>query len=97
MRSARSVEQFEDVLPEAAPCVAYAPDDLDGQIGFVVDVLAEVYKLVRLVLHLAGCLYECYVMASFLPYVRTHMISLGLRYSETRRAHDVDDDHAQSF
>ena len=46
--SARSVVQFEGVLPEAAPCVAYAPVDLDGQIGIVVDVPPEVYKLVRL-------------------------------------------------
>ena len=28
--STRSVVQFEGVLPEAAPCVAYAPVDLDG-------------------------------------------------------------------
>ena len=31
VRSARSVVQFESVLPEAAPCVAYASVDLDGQ------------------------------------------------------------------
>ena len=31
--SARSVVQFEGVLPEAAPCVAYASVDLDGQVG----------------------------------------------------------------
>ena len=30
---AQSVVQFEGVLPEAAPCVAYAPVDLDGQVG----------------------------------------------------------------
>ena len=58
--SARSVVQFEGVLPEAAPCVAYAPVDLDGQVGIVVDGSPEVYKLVRLVVHLARCLYaEC--------------------------------------
>ena len=33
--SARSVVQFEGVLPEAAPCVAYAPVDLDGQVSIV--------------------------------------------------------------
>ena len=33
--SARSIVQFEGVLPEAAPCVAYAP---------VVDVPPEVYE-----------------------------------------------------
>ena len=58
--SARSVVQFEGVLPEAAPCVAYAPVDLDGQVGIVVDVPPQVYKLVRLVVHLTRCLYaEC--------------------------------------
>ena len=55
--STRSVVQFEGVLPEAAPCVAYAPTDLDRQVGIVVDVPPEVYKLVRLVVHLARCLY----------------------------------------
>ena len=58
--SARSVVQFEGVLPEAAPCVAYAPVDLDGQVGIVFDVPPEVYKLVRLVVHLARCLYAEY-------------------------------------
>ena len=52
--------QFEDVLPEAAPCVAYAPVDLDGQVGIVVDVSPEVYKLARLVVHLARYLYAKY-------------------------------------
>ena len=40
--SARSVVQFEGVLPEAAPCVAYALVDLDGQVGIVIDVPPEV-------------------------------------------------------
>ena len=40
--SARSVVQFEGVLPEAAPCIAYAPVDLDGQAGIVIDVPPEV-------------------------------------------------------
>ena len=31
--SARSVVQFEGVLPEATSCVVYAPIDLDGQVG----------------------------------------------------------------
>ena len=44
-------------FPEAAPCVAYAPIGLDGQVGIVVDVPPEVYKLVRLVVRLASCLY----------------------------------------
>ena len=34
-RSARSIVQFESVLPKAAPCVAYAPIHLDGQVGIV--------------------------------------------------------------
>ena len=33
--SAWSVVQFEDVLPETAQCVAYAPIDLDGQVSIV--------------------------------------------------------------
>ena len=58
--SVRSVVQFEGVLPEAAPFVAFAPVDLDGQVGVVVGVSPDLYKLVRLVVHLARCLYaEC--------------------------------------
>ena len=53
------------VLPEAAPYVAYAPIDLDGQVGTVVDVPPEVYELVRLVVHLARCVYaEYFVVGS---------------------------------
>ena len=41
-------------------CVLYAPVDLDGQVGIIFDVSPEAYKLVRLVVHLARCLYaEC--------------------------------------
>ena len=40
--SARSVVHFEGVLPEAAPCIACAPVDLDGQAGIVIDVPPEV-------------------------------------------------------
>ena len=58
--SARSVVQIEAVLPEAAPCVAHAPIDLDGPIGIVVDVSPGVYKLVHLAVHLARCLYAEY-------------------------------------
>ena len=58
--SARLVVQFEGVPPEAAPCVAYVPVDLNGQVSIVVDLPLEVYKLVRLAVHLARCLYaEC--------------------------------------
>ena len=52
--------QFEGGLPEATPCVAYAPVDLDGEVGIVVDVPPEVYKLVGLVVHLDRCLYAEY-------------------------------------
>ena len=54
--SVRSVVLFDSVLPEAAPCVTYAPLDLDGQVGIGVDVSPEVYELVRLVVHVVGCL-----------------------------------------
>ena len=58
--STRSVVQFEGVLPEVAPYFAYAPIDLDGQVGIVIYVPPQVYKLVRLVVHLAHCHYaEC--------------------------------------
>ena len=36
---ARLVVQSERVLPEAAPCVAYAPIDLKGQVGIMIDFL----------------------------------------------------------
>ena len=40
--SARSVVQFEGIFPEAAPCVAYAPIDLNGHVSIVVDVPPEI-------------------------------------------------------
>ena len=40
--SARSVVQFEGVLPGAAPCVEYAPIDLDVPVSIVFDVPSEV-------------------------------------------------------
>ena len=55
--SAWSVVQFNGVLPEAAPCVAYAPGGLDGQVGIVVDIPPEVCELVCLVVHLVSCFY----------------------------------------
>ena len=39
------------------PCVAYAPIDLDGQVGIAVDIPPEVYELDRFVVHVARCLY----------------------------------------
>ena len=58
--STRSVVQLEGVLPEPALCVAYAPVDLDSQVGVVVDVPPEVCEFVRLVVLLADCLYAKY-------------------------------------
>ena len=55
--SARSIIQFEGVLPEAAPCVAYTPVDLDRQVRTVVDVAPELYELVRFVVHQINSLY----------------------------------------
>ena len=66
--SGRSGVQFEGVLPEAAPCVAYVPVDLDGQVGVVVDVSPEIYKLFPLVVHLAHCLYAEYSYGDGLRY-----------------------------
>ena len=37
------VVHFESELPDAAPCVEYAPVDLNGQVVVVVDVPPEVY------------------------------------------------------
>ena len=74
--SARSVVQFEGVLPEAAPCVAYAPADLDGQVGIVVDVSSEVYYLDRLVVHVARCHTLDVAMDSGIRFASKHMISI---------------------
>ena len=74
--SARSVLWFEGVLPEAAPCVAYAPVDLDGSVGIVVDVSREVYKLVRQVVHLAAASTLNVAVDSGIPFARKHMISV---------------------
>ena len=57
---ARSVVQFEGILPVAAPCVAYAPVNLDKQFDIVADVSLELFKLVLLLVHLACCLYVKY-------------------------------------
>ena len=83
-----------------------APVDLDGRVGVVIDVPSEVYKLVRLVAHLDGCLLYCIPgrlpplllhTASDIPFVRKHMLHdliIGLRYGEAkRRAHDHDHTH----
>ena len=51
--------------------------DLDGQVGIVVDVSPELYKLVRLVVHLARCLYTLNVAVdSGIPFERKQMMSV---------------------
>ena len=58
--SARLVVQFEGILPEAAPCAAYAPIDLDGRSALRWTFPPEVCELVGLFVHLARCLFaEC--------------------------------------
>ena len=57
----RSTLQFKSVRPNATPCVAYAPVDLDGQVvGVGVEVFVEIYELVILVLHLTVCVFAEY-------------------------------------
>ena len=74
--------QFEGVLPEAGPCVAYASIDLDGQVGTVSDVPPEVYRLVHLAVHLARCLYadcggELYIILGCCPMDRALSLREG--------------------
>ena len=90
--SVRLVVQFECILPEAGPCVAYAPIDLDGQVGILVDVPPEVYKLVRLGVHLARCLYaECGGGLRHFLSSLARDLSLGLQHGEAKRStHDHD-------
>ena len=77
---ARSVVQFEGILPEDATGVAYAPVILDGQVGVVVDVPPEVYEIVRLFVYLAGSPdAECGGGIRHPPCAPTHDLSLGLR------------------
>ena len=70
--------QFEGILPEAAPCIAYAPVDLDGQVGIVLDVSPEVYKLVRLVVHSAVRSWRIY-RSSTRPLVSGRVARIALR------------------
>ena len=57
--SARSVAQFESKRRICIrSCVAYALVDLDRQVGVVVDVPSEVYKLIRSIVHLVDSLYD---------------------------------------
>ena len=69
-RSARSVVQFEGILPEATPCVAYAPGNLDGNVGIVVGVSPEVYKLYTW----PTTSTQNMAVDSGIPFVRKHII-----------------------
>ena len=74
--SARSVVQFEGILPEAAPCVAYAPIDLDGQVVIVFDVPPRyMNSFVWLYTWPAASTLNVAV-DSGIPLVRKHMISV---------------------
>ena len=75
--SVRSVVLFEGVLTEAAPCVAYAPVDLYGQVGIAIDILPEIYKLSFVWLYTwpATCTLNMAV-DSGTPFVRKHTISI---------------------
>lgn len=46
-RSDRSVVQFEGILSEVAPGVAYAQFDFDGEVGVATNVLLEVNQIVH--------------------------------------------------
>ena len=87
---ARSVVQFEGILRGAAPGVAYAPVDLDGQVGVVVDVPPEVYENVHLFVYLVGSLdAECGGGIRH-PLVRKHIISvLASETFRPKAAHTV--------
>ena len=77
-----SVVQFKSVLPEAAPCDAYAPVDLDGQVGIVVDVALWLTSPPRhtnsfvwvYTWPAASTLNEA--VDSSIPFARKHMISV---------------------
>ena len=74
--SARSVVQFEGVLPEAAPCVAYAPVDLDGKVGIVVDASPEVYNSFVWLYTWPAASTLNMSMDSGIPFARKHIISV---------------------
>ena len=74
--SARSVVQFEGVLPEAAPCVAYAQIDLDEQVGIMADVPPEVHNSFVWLFTWHAAFTLNVAVDSGIPSVRKHMISV---------------------
>ena len=64
------------VVPKVAPCVAYAPVDFDGQVGIVVDVPPEVYKLVRPLYTWPAASALKMAVDSGIPFARKYMISV---------------------
>ena len=75
--SARSVIQSEGVLPKAAPCVAFTPIDLDGQVDIVVDVPPR-YTNSFVWLYTWSTPYSLNVAVDFgIPFVRKQMIPVS--------------------
>ena len=75
--SARSVVMFESVLPEAAPCVAYALIDLDEQVGILWFTFPPryTYSFVWLYTRTSASMLNMAV-DSGIPFVHKHMISV---------------------
>ena len=86
--SARSVVQFEGVLPELVPCVSYAPTDPDGQVGIVVEVPPR-YTNSFVWLYTWPAASTLKVAVDYrIPFVRKHMIStLGSNTVRPNAAH----------
>lgn len=74
--NARSVVHFDGVVPKATPCVAYAPIDVDEQVGIMVDGSLEAYKLENFVECLNVWLLMNMALASSPHFVREHMTSV---------------------
>ena len=74
---ARSGVHFEGALPEPAPCcVAYAPVDLDGQVGIVVDVPPEASNSFVWLYTWPAVSKLNMAVDSGIPFLRKHMISV---------------------
>ena len=75
--NARSIIQSEGVLPKAAPCVAFTPIDLDGQVDIVFDVPPR-YTNSFVWLYTWSIAYSLNVAVdSGIPFVRKQMISVS--------------------
>ena len=74
--SARSIVQFEGLLPEAAPCIAHAPIDLNGQVSIVVDVPPRYTNSLVWLYTLPFASTLNVEVDSGIPFVRKHMVSV---------------------